>query len=228
MVPINQSAILMLVIALAVLVSAGCATATGPISYPAAWAPIEPATTEVGCPKLEGTYSNRASAAFPVEQGEPPTLSEVFARIGQKTNPFNPVPAGEKWPELPDAVSVSVMQTPETLVITFINTKGDQVSLNFRRYHFDWHEKRYDQLFNCYDSPGEPRLLFLESPETTSSASAVYAGSESVGVFLLKAADGSLVVQWRRESIGISLFFIGTHFTFDSTWWRYPLLESAQ
>jgi len=224
----NRSSVLKLLIALAVLALEGCATATGPVSYPAAWAPIEPATTGDGCPALEGTYSNHGSATFPVESGEPPALSQVFRWMGQRKGSFTPIPAGEEWPVLPDAGAVSIVQTPELFVITFLNNKGDQTSLKFRRLHFDWHEKRYDQTYYCNDSPGEPRLQFLAKPEQSRLGSGLYAGGEDVIVFLLKAADGSLVVQWRRESVGISLFVVGTHYTFNSTWWRYPLLESAQ
>jgi hypothetical protein len=69
--------------------------------------------------------------------------------MGKQKGSFTLLPAEETWHELADAVSASMEQTPETLVITFTNTKGDQVSLNFRRFHFDWHEKRLDQTFYC-------------------------------------------------------------------------------
>jgi len=124
---------------------------------------------------------------------------------------------------------VRIAQTPETLKLTFLGENQEQASLEFRRYHFNWKEKRFDDLFTCYASGKEPRLRFLAEPETRSTIlPGLILGGGGVLVFLLKAADGSLIVQWRSESVGISVLVYGTHISFDSVWWRYQPLGDAR
>jgi hypothetical protein len=43
--------------------------------------------------------------------------------------------------------------------------------------------------------------------------------------FLLRAIDGSLIVQLRSDSLGFSAVVVGTHLSFDSIWFRYPSVE---
>lgn len=213
---------------------AGCASVTGPVSYPVEWASIKSSPTDNGCPKLADTYSNHGAAAFPEGIGEPPDLSDIFTRMGQGQGPMSPGATKRSWPTLSDAVSVSFEQTPETLNLTFANASGDPTVLNFRRYHFRWSEERYDDQFTCYLSSGEPRLRFFVEPERHSLVIPyLYVEGGGTLVFLLKAADGSLIVQWRAESIGIGTFyFVGTNFhfnsIFNSIWYRYPLLDAAK
>jgi len=207
----------------------GCASVTGPVSYPTSWAPIESVLTEDGCPALEGTYSDRGAEAFPTELGEPPRLSEVFVRMGRGTGLFSPRESKRVWPVLPDSVSVGIVQTPEMLKFTFLGRNREQTSLDFRRYHFKWSEKRFDDLFTCYSSNKEARLRFFAEPESSSTIIPnLYLGGSGTLVFLLKATDGSLIVQWRSESAGISAVLLGTHISFNSVWWRYPPLSDSR
>lgn len=213
----------------AALALAACAAVTGPARYPATWAPLDPRSSVAGCPDLAGTYSNRGSGTSPPELGEPPQLSEVFARMGRGHGLLGPKAHGEAWPEATNAASVSISQTPEALGITFIGEHQEQTSLSFRRYHFNLSETRYDDLFTCYPSDTESRLRFFAEPESHSAVMpGLYAEGGGTLVFLLKAADGSLVVQWRSESVAMSLALIGSHVSFKSVWWRYASLGDAR
>lgn len=105
----------------------------------------------------------------------------------------------------------------------FLAERDVGTPLSFRRYHFNWTEKRYDDLFTCYATDPGPRLRFFAEPEGHSRG-VPYLFIEGGGtlVFLLKATDGSLVVQWRSESLAITSVVLGSHMRFKSVWWRYP------
>jgi hypothetical protein len=210
---------------LAAAALAGCGSVTGPVHYPAGWAPLAAATTADGCPPVAGRYANQGSGAFPPETGEAPALSEVFARMGRGPRRLNSKGVGPAWPEAPGATAVSIRQDPESLVVSFVDAAQPTTPLAFRRYHFDWSETRYDDLFTCYIGDGTSRLRFLAEPEGHAGVFAnLYMEAGGTLVMLLKASDGSLVVQWRSESVAISSLLIGSHVRFDSVWWRYPPL----
>jgi len=190
----------------AILALGACASVTS-TPYPASWAPFVPGSTADGCPGLEGTYSNSGTEAFPPIAGDPPPITSVFARLGGGTGRMSPSATGRVWSVPPDAISMSIDQTPETLRVTFSGENGAQSSLDFRRYQFDWSEKRYDDIFACNASETDSRLRFMAEP-----------GGGGL-VFLLRATDGSLIVEWRGRFRGL---LVGAP---TSSWWRYPLLR---
>ena len=202
---------------LAALALAACAATTGPTRYPAEWAALERVTTSNGCPGIDGSYADVASTAFPPE-ARPVRLSEVFTRMGRGASLLA---LGHTWPPVPAAQSVSLRLEPEQLHVRFVAEDGTETRLAFRRYHFNWSEKRYDDLFTCYPDAAGARLRFMAEPASHSVTSPVYSEAGGVLVFLLKSADGSLVVQWRSDSLGISAFVVGTGMHFDSIWWRF-------
>ncbi len=207
------------------LVLGGCAAVTGPVGYPAEWASIESTPTADGCPSLEGKYSNRSDATVPTSTMAPPRLSDVFSGITRGMSFGGPARA---WQTLPDdPVSVAIAQTPEALKVTFADAAGGSASLTFRRYHFRWSEEHYGDIFNCYLTAGEPRLGFLSNPESHTSASPIGLEGGGTVVLLLKAADGSLVVQWRRDSVLLWIGVVGSGVKLDSTWHRYPSLAET-
>ena len=213
----------------AVLALSACASFTGPVSYPVSWAPIDSGLIADGCPRLEGTYSIRGIGTFPPELGEPPSLSTIFKRLGAGTGSTSPSATKRVWPVPSDAISVSINQTPGILKVTFLTENGEKTSLNFRRYRFSWSEERYDDIFTCYNSNKKPRLRFLAEPSSHAGGIApIYFEGGGTLVFLLRAEDDSLIVQWRSESIGISAFLIGSRTSVNSIWWRYPLIKDVQ
>jgi len=200
----------------------GCASMTGPVSYPQSWPPPTADLTANGCPNLAGVYANRAEAHAPKELGGGPRLTDVFARMARATG-LTAVPPGKAWHVPEDAESVAIVQAPEALRVVFLDRGRELSALEFRRYRFSWSERRYDDLYTCYTPENGPRLRYFAEPESHSIyIPNLYLGGGGTLVFMLRAADGSLVVQWRNESVGISAIVVGTHFSFDSVWWRYP------
>jgi hypothetical protein len=208
------------------LVLGGCAAATGPVGYPADWASIKSTPTADGCPSLAGKYSNHSDATVPATTAAPPKLSDVFTRITHGVNIGGPA---QPWQTLPDdPVSVAIALAPEALQVTFADAAGGSGSLAFRRYHFRWSEEHYADIFNCYLTASEPRLGFLSNPESHGGASPIGFGGGGTVVLLLKAVDGSLVVQWRRDSLSLWLGVVGSGVKLDSTWHRYPSLTETR
>jgi hypothetical protein len=206
-------------IALALALGA-CATATGPTPYPADWASIKSTPTADGCPNLAGNYGNQSVATVPSALVNPPTLSEVFTRLVQGKTVLGDKPP---WPTIPsDAVAMSIEQTPELLSLHFAAPAGERTTLAFRRYHFNWSEKVYGDLFHCTLAADEPRLRFFAEPQSHGSSSQIHVEGGGTLVFLMKATDGSLIVQWRSEDFLLWLGVLGSHFKFDSIWHRYP------
>jgi len=204
------------------LMLTGCATRTGPVHYPDTWAPIESVSSADGCPNLDGAYNNLGVESFPAESGAPPKLSEVFARMGKGTGLMSPKETGNVWPEMVDAAFVLIRQTPEAISFNFVGDKAEKTTLVFRRYHLNRFEKRYDDLFTCYTNESGARLRFLAEPDSHfSGIPYIFVDAGGVLVFLLQASDGSLVVQWRSESLVVPSVLLGSHMRFNSIWWRF-------
>jgi hypothetical protein len=129
------------------------------------------------------------------------------------------------WPTIPvDVDSVSIEQQPKTLKVTFATSQGERISLDFRRYQFNWSESHYDDLYTCYLAADEPRLRFLAEPESHGSSSTISVEGGGTLVMLLKAVDDSLIVQWRSESIFFWIGVVGSSVKLDSVWFRFPPL----
>lgn len=201
----------------------GCAGVTGPVGYPAEWPKPLNRVVDNGCPDLDGLYENRPVGGAPADLESIPTLTEVFTRLGSGSGLTSPRYSGHVWDVPPDAEHVLFRFEGDGLVVRFVATDGSGREIRFRRYHFDIHEKRYDELFHCHAIESGARLRFLASPESGGIAvPGVFLGARGVVVMLIRASDGSLVVQWRTESFGLSTLVIGTHFAFSSRWYRYP------
>ena len=198
-----------------------CATSTGPQTYPSTWPPLVAAAVHDGCPPLTGTYEDRIVGAHP-QTRDTPRLSEVFARMGQGTGLTSPMESRRTWPVPTDVSFVQLILEPESLTVRFLSNTAPHADLSFRRHHLNLGEKRFDDLFTCYPSDSGSRLRFLAEPESHSKGMfPLYLEGGGTLVFLLQAADGSLVVQWRSESVAVSSLLVGSHVRVGSVWWRY-------
>jgi hypothetical protein len=221
MMPNSPLAARVLFVAAAAAALVGCASTTGPVAYPSDWPALDGRVDDKGCPDVSGTYANEAAAAFPELQGGAPRLTEVFAAMGRGPRLLNATDPGPPWPVPRDAVSATLQLGPERLSADFKDKDDATSSLVFRRYHFDWSERRYDDLYTCYPVAGSPRLRFFAEPESrTRGIPYLYLEAGGALVFLLKARDGSLVVQWRSDAVGVVL--IAPYAKFNSVWWQYP------
>lgn len=204
------------------LAQLGCATSSGSPPYPPAWASIKSAPTPEGCPDIRGTYGNRGVASFPPEAGEPPSLADIFTAMARSRSPTGPAAWKRTWPAIPaDPAWVSIEQAPESMTVTFIDAAGGRTPLRFRRYRFALSEDRVDDLFSCRSLYGEPTLRFFDEPSAHSRISILLIGGGGTFVNLLRAVDGSLVVNWRSDEVTVTRFILGSGYHADNLWYRY-------
>jgi hypothetical protein len=212
-----------------VLSQIGCATSSGNPPYPTAWASVKSVATPEGCPNLQGTYANQGTGTFPPEAGDPPSLAEVFTAMARSESATGPAAWKRSWPTIPrDAVLVSIEQAAETMTITFTDSVGDRTPLRFRRYRFRISEDRVDDLFSCRTLYDEPTLRFFNEPLSHSSTSVLMAGGGGTSVALLKSVDRSLVVNWRSDTVALTLFVLGSGYRVDNLWYRYAPFTSER
>jgi hypothetical protein len=197
-------------------------------SLPSEWSSTKSRPTDEGCPNLAGTYDNRAVAAFPEGIGDWPTLSETFTRMGAGQGIASPAASKRSWPAIPsNPQSVSISQTAKTVAVGFVDETDNKTSLAFRPYHFG--ETRLDDLFVCHTTHGEPWLQFWAATESHGSVAAPIAvGGGGTNILLLKAVDGSLIVRWLSDSVGLTVVGAGSSYKSDSVWYRYPLLKTSR
>jgi hypothetical protein len=133
------------------------------------------------------------------------------------------------WPTIPrDAALVAIEQVPAAMIITFIDPAGRRTPLNFRRYRFDLSEDRVDDLFSCRALYDEPTLRFFNEPQSHASMSVVTVGGGGTSVALLKSVDGALIVNWRSDSVALTMFVLGSGYRVDNLWYRYSLLAAEK
>ena len=203
------------------LALSGCATSTGP-KYPSDWASIRTAAIQHACPNLAGTYSNSAVAAFPRDEGAPPSLSQLFSAIGNASSHKVHGP----WGPVGESDSVSFAQTAESLTATFARSAEAGVELTFARLGHYTPEQSQGDMFTCFSLSGEPRLFFISTVDDHLPIPPNTVGTQLI---LLRAVDGSLIVQVRSNSYEvINLGLVGGPVVHHSSvWYRYPPLAGA-
>jgi hypothetical protein len=58
--------------------------------------------------------------------------------------------------------------------------------------------------------------------------SVVTVGGGGTSVALLKSVDGALIVNWRSDSVALTMFVLGSGYRVDNLWYRYSLLAAEK
>jgi hypothetical protein len=199
------------------------AASTDPQNYPAAWSSIKTIPLQHGCPNLAGTFSNRADAAFPEDAGAAPTLSDLFTAVGNmSTHELR-----GSWGPIGNSAAVSISQAAGELAVVFVRDGGAQTRLALQRWTIGkaYSPQRGD-FFVCMSSAGAPRLVLISTVDDHNPIPPNTVGTQ---LMLLRAADGSLIVQLRSNSYEvIDLGGIGGPMVHHSSvWYRYPPATGA-
>ena len=201
----------------------GCAASTGPQKYPSDWASIQTMPIQHDCPNVAGTYSDRAAASFPGEVSAAPTLSQIFTAMGAAST--SALHGG--WNAIGESASVVLRQTPDSLTVAFVNASGVETLLAFERKTklLVSSMNALTDRFQCLRAGGEPRLRFFDETSGYSTGGA-FGESGGSGIRLLRAADGSLIVQVQSQNLQIMDFLVAPvpWFHVDSAWYRYAVL----
>lgn len=211
------------------LLTAASLVDMGKHPYPDSWAPLEAGEVVGGCPKLDGTYENRAAAMSPSDAEDRPKLSDLLSLV-------SPTTKNGQSAERPDssATAVTIAQVGETVTISFIDESAQPVSpLEFRKAHMnpitgfgvDTRNK-----FVCTPFSKNNAFRFLAEAASYKRLPTVPLYFEAGGTMLLlrKAADGSLIAQLHSDSVRISMVILGSTVHLDNVWVRYSRVGERQ
>lgn len=116
------------------------------------------------------------------------------------------------------------------LHVRFRDEAGNEVALKFKRKNW-WGGSTAgsDAMYQCLELELGQTLGFDGSRKVISAVPYLYAEGDMAFVFLSKARDGSLIVNYRTDRVFVTGALIGSHARWvGSVWWRYPSVLSNQ
>ena len=203
----------------------GCATLE-PLEHPNGWSSNPDAVLRNGCPDLSGTYATRATAAYPANVEIYPLLNELLGPSALRDAQERDRP----WPTAPGATTGTFTTSGDWLYVRFRNEAEKDVGLKFKRKNW-WggSTEDSDAMYQCLELELGRTLGFDGSRGPISGVPYVFAEGDVNFVFLSKARDGSLIVNYRTDRVFITGTLIGSHARWvGSAWWRYPPVLSKQ
>lgn len=207
------------------LLLTGCASLE-PIDHPKEWGSSLEKPLPNGCPDLSGTYSTRANAAYPVNVDISPPLNEIFGPIWI----FDTQVRDRPWPALPGATMVTLAQNADWLNVRFHDDAKGEATVRFKKKHW-WGGvlEGADSMYQCLELELGPALGFDGAREHAWLPLFVVSSRDYAFIFLSKARDGSLLVNYRIDRILLSPILIGPYASWiGSAWWRYPPVMPSQ
>jgi hypothetical protein len=202
------------------LMLAGCAS----LDTPREWESSPGALVSNGCPDLSGTYGTRATDAYPPDVGTYPALNEILGPSGLHDAQGRNHP----WPALPTATTATFTSSADWLYVRFRDDAAGEVTLRFKHKHW-WggFVEGSDAMYQCKELELGPTLGFDGSRKPIVAVPYWFALGDVNFVFLSKARDGSLIVNYRTDRVFITGILIGSHARWvGGIWWRYPVVSN--
>jgi hypothetical protein len=205
------------------LLLAGCAS-FDPLDHPQKWGSSPETVLPNGCPDLSGTYSTRATDAYPADVRGYPSLDEILgpSRLRDAQG------RDRSWPALPSATTVTFKSSGDWLYVRFRDDAEGEAALGFKRKHW-WGGSvdGSDAMYQCLELELGPALGFDGSRRPIFAVPYLFAEGDFDFVFLTKGRDGALIVNYRTDRVFITGSLIGSHARWvGSLWWRYPPVVS--
>lgn len=208
-------------LAAASLLLSGCASLE-PLDHPHAWESNPGTALPNGCPDLSGTYVIHATGAYPAKDGSYPPLNEIFGP--------GALHDAQDWPASPSATSATFTASADWVHVRFRDASAGEVALKFKRK--DWWGGATggsDAMYQCLELELGPALGFDGSRKPIFSVPYWFAEDDVGFIFLSKARDGALIVNYRVNRVFITGILAGSHARWvDSIWWRYPAVLPRQ
>ena len=203
----------------------GCASLE-PLDHPHGWSSSADMVLPNGCPDLSGTYATRATGAYPANVEVYPLLNEVLGPSVLRDAHERDRP----WPTSPGAATATFTASGDWLYVRFRDEAESEVALKFKRKRWWGGSKEgSDAMYQCLELELEHTLVFDGSRRPISAVPYVFAEGDVNFVFLSKAQDGSLIVNYRTDRVFVTGSLIGSHARWvGSAWWRYPPVLSNQ
>lgn len=202
------------------VLTAALLAACASLDAPQAWSGSAQKALPNGCPDLSGSYSTGASEAYPAYEGAFPLLNDILG-----PGVLRDAQAAERpWPTSSGAATGSFRSQGEWLYVEFPKRTEGEAALRFKRK--DWWGGSVDgshAMYQCMELELGPALGFDGPRSTLFSVPNLVAQSDYGFVFLSKAADGALIVNFRTDRVLFTGILIGSHARWaNSVWWRYP------
>lgn len=204
---------------------AGCANLE-PLDHPHGWSSSPDTVLPNGCPDLTGTYAIRAISAYPANVEVYPLLNEVLGPSALRDAQERHRP----WPTSPGATTATFTASGDWLYVRFRAEAENEVALKFKRKNW-WggSTEGSDAMYQCLELELGQTLGFDGSRRPISAVPYLFAEGDVNFVFLSKARDGSLIVNYRTDRVFTTGSLIGSHARWvGSVWWRYPPVLSNQ
>lgn len=206
------------------LLLAGCAS-LDPIDHPQEWGASLEKPLPNGCPDLSGTYSTQANAAYPGNVDTFPPLNEVLGPSWILDMQVRDKP----WPALSGATMATFAASGDWLNVRFHDDAKGEATLRFKKRHW-WGAvlEGADSTYQCLELELGPALGFDGARQHAFGVFVV--GAKDFGfIFLSKARDGSLLVNYRIDEVVLTRILIGSYARWvGNTWWRYPPVIPSQ
>lgn len=198
---------------------AGCASLE-PLDHPQDWVSSPGSGLPNGCPELSGTYAIRATGAYPPDSPASPPLDEVLGPGVLRDAKDRRHP----WPALPAATSATFSASGDWLHVRFRDDGQREAALRFKRKGaLGGFTDGSDAMYQCLALELGPAMGFDGSRQSNFSIPYLVAEDDMNFVFLSRARDGSLIVNYRTNRVLLTGALIGSHARWvGSTWWRYP------
>lgn len=207
------------------LLLGGCASLE-PLDHPHAWESSPGTALPNGCQDLSGTYAIHATGAYPAKAGTYPLLNEILGPGALRDAQERSLP----WPASPSATSATFTASADWVHVRFRDASAGEVALKFKRK--DWWggaTEGSDAMYQCLELELGPALGFDGSRKPIFSVPYWFAEDDVGFIFLSKARDGALIVNYRVNRVFITGILAGSHARWvDSIWWRYPAVLPRQ
>lgn len=127
------------------------------------------------------------------------------------------------WPALRSAQTATFTSSGDWTHVRFHDDADGKATLRFKRKAW-WGGSvdGSDAMYQCLGLEQGPVIGFDGPRKALWSVPYLASEGDLAFVFLSKAADGSLIVNFRTDRILVTGLLVGSYRWVGSVWWRYP------
>ena len=168
---------------------------------------------------MSGTYSTRAAEAYPPGVTVLPPLGEILG-----PNLLHDAQRREDpWPALRSARTATFTSSGDWTQVRFRDDADGEATLVFKRKAW-WGGSvdESDAMYQCRELEQGPVAGFDGPRKALWSVPFLASEGDIAFIFLSKAVDDSLIVNFRTDRMLVTGLLVGSYRWVGSVWWRYP------